>query len=463
LNTLKVLQKLDAETRANVYLVGGFVRDFLRGEPNYDLDVVVRSLSIKSVQTFLKDFGKTKFVKLSNAGNSFDVGILLFQAHNDEMIAQIKSPARGKKQTEDPTNTLRQDAAHRDFTINGMYMPINASRRNEIIDLVGGKRDLMAKKIVAIGDAGDRLTEHPTRIMRAISVAARTGFSLDENLLFALSKHANLLRNVNSDNIRSELNHILLSNKPSKYFKLMHTLGLLKFVMPELDTCVGVYQEKKYHKWDVFHHCIYTCDNTEPDLVLRLAGLLHDIGKPSTKDRHPAKGITFHKHEMMSVNLAKTLLTNLGYDNETKKKILTLVRHHMYHYTRDYSDGAIRRFINKIGITAENIKDLSNFPLFKLRSAERLGNGFKKIPVTDKQRDFEARIIQVFNETTALKEENLDIAGKDLMRIFNLGQSPVIGQIKKYLLEKVIDNQKLNTRVELVKLAAAWLLENQKH
>lgn len=463
MNTIQVLQKLERDTKADVYLVGGFVRDFLLHESSNDLDTVVRHLPIKSIQYFLRKFGKAKLVKLSKIENSFEVEVLLFQARGDNMIAQVKLPARGKKQIQDPTNTLRQDVAHREFTINGMYMPINATDRNEIIDMVGGRKNIADKRIVAIREAEDRITEHPTRIMRAISIAARTGFSIDEDLLFALSKHKHLLKNVHVDNIRTELNHILLSHKPSKYFKLMHLLGILKIVVPELDACIGVMQERKYHKWDVFHHCIYTCDNTAPDIVLRLAGLLHDIGKPATREVSETKGITFHKHEMAGVRLAKGLLINLGYDTETRKKILKLIRLHMYHYTRDYSDKAIRRFIEKVGINKENIKNLKDISLFQLRAAERLGNGFKKIPVTDKQKDFENRIVQVFSETTALRINDLVVDGSEIMSIFGLKESELVGKVLNYLLDKVMGDQKLNDRTELIKLAASYLSRHQKY
>ena len=466
MKTIQVLQKLDRATKAEVYLVGGFVRDFLRHEPNSDLDTVVRRLSIKSIQSFLKKYGKAKMISLASVKNGFNPDILLFKADNDDMLAQIRLPARGKKQIQDPSNTLRQDAAYRDYKINALYMPVNAKARSEIIDLVGGKEDLASKRITTVGRAEDRIGEHPTRIMRAISLAARTNFRLHEDVLFAIVEgvRKGLLSKVHADNTRMELNHILLSKNPSRYFRLMHILGILNVIMPELDNCVGVEQERRYHKWDVFHHCIYTCDNTEPDLVLRWAGVLHDIGKPVTKAVTKEKGITFHKHEMASVKLAKNILRRLNYDNDTRNKILKLVRLHMYHYTRDHSDGAVRRFINKAGITKNDIKTLSNFPLFKLRAAERLGNGFKKIPVTNKQRDFERRIIKVFEETTALKIKDLNINGHDIMDVFKLEESELVGQIQKYLLNRVINDPTLNKRVKLIRLAAAYLAKrNNSH
>ncbi len=462
MNTIEALQKLDKDTKAEVYVVGGFVRDFLLKKFNNDIDTVVRNLSVKGVQNFLKSWGKTKFIRLSKAEDNFDINLLLFRAYNDTMTAQIKLPTRGKTQIQDSNNTLQQDCMHRDFKINAMYMPINAKKKEEIIDLVGGLKDFNCKRISAVGDAEERIKEHPERVIRAISLAARTNFKLDEDLLFAIKHYVskNRLNKVHPDNIRKGLNYILLCDKPSKYFKLMQTLGILKAIIPELDACVGVEQERKYHKWDVFCHCIYTCDNLEKDLNLRLAGVLHDVGKLSTKETGKKKGITFHKHEIASVKIARAFLTKLKYSNATKYEVLKLIRLHMYHYTRDFSDGAIRRFIKKSGITEKDVENLKEFSLFKLRAAERLGNGFKKQAVTPKQKDFEARIIKVFNESTALQIADLDIDGKDVMKVFGLEQSEKVGTILEFLLEKVLDDKDLNNRIDLIRLTAIYLRDN---
>jgi hypothetical protein len=138
----------------------------------------------------------------------------------------------------------------------------------------------------------------------------------------------------------------------------------------------------------------------------------------------------------------------------------------MYHYTRNYSDKAILRFIKKAEITDEHIDNLGEFPLFKLRAAERLGNGFKKVPVTLKQKDFEERIIRVYKKSKALRVSDLDVDGKVIMSVFNLEQSEMIGKILKYLLAKVQDaalkNQDINNRVELTKLVAEYLLKHSQ-
>ena len=457
MSTIQVLQRLDREPSVSVYLVGGFVRDFLRNEKNPDLDAVVKGITIKSLQDFLSKHGKFKFIELSKVKDSFGMSIVLFQAHGDTLTAQIRLPARGLKQTQDLNNTLRQDAAYRDFTINAMYLPVNAKNKEDIIDYYSGKEDIANKRIRTVGDAVETMERHPVRMLRALSLAARTNFSIDEDVLFAIKHCAHLLKDVNADNIRKELNHILLCSKPSRYFKLMYILDLLDIVLPELAACVEVKQEARHHKWDVFHHCVYTCDNVDPDLILRLAGLLHDIGKPPTRKIIKGKGITFHKHEMVGSKLAKKALIRLGYDNNTRKEVSKWIRLHMYHYTRDYGDNAIRRFITKTGLVKEDLKDLDKFPLFQLRAGERLGNGFKTTPITTKQKDFEKRIIKIFNETTAFSVNDLAIKGSDIMEVFKLESSPLIGRVKKHLLSKVLSDQKLNNRIDLVKLAAIYL------
>ncbi len=188
--------------------------------------------------------------------------------------------------------------------------------------------------------------------------------------------------------------------------------------------------------------------------------MLHDVGKLNTKDINKKRGITFHKHEIASVKIARSFLTKLKYSNATKHEVLKLIRLHMYHYTRDFSDGAVRRFIKKSGITEKNIENLKEFPLFKLRSAERLGNGFKKMAVTPKQKDFEVRIVKVFNESTALQIADLGIDGKVIMEVFGLEQSEKVGTILKFLLEKVLDNKDLNNRIDLIRLTATYLKDN---
>ena len=240
----------------------------------------------------------------------------------------------------------------------------------------------------------------------------------------------------------------------------MEKVGILKLFIPELQACVGVTQEIKFHKYDVFNHVIKACDNVKPDLVLRLAALLHDIGKPRVKEVMQNGRITFHKHEHASTELAYKLLKRLKYDNSTIKRVTKLISLHMYHYVRDFTDAAVRRFIIKAGITEKDIaNNFKDFELFELRKADRLGNGFKNIAVTPKQLDFQARLKQVFLASNGHDTKDLSIDGSILMEEFELKPGPFIGEILKFLLDNVLEDPNLNNEESLLKLSKKFISE----
>lgn len=466
MNTIQVLQKLDKETTAKVYIVGGFVRDYLRNKNNEDLDIVIRGLSRKNIKKFLSKYGKVKNVVLTKTNDMFTVDILLFKSYEDASIeAQITLPRMGKNQTYSPHNTLKQDVKFRDFRINSMYLPINYGSKEEVIDLVHGKNDIVDRKIRSNGSPNERIKESPIRMLRAISLASRINYSIDIKLWNAIKANAYLINRVPAEAIRIEIDEILMSKKPSKYLKFLKKTGLLKHIAPEIQRCVGVKQDKKYHKYDVFTHLIYTVDNSDLDLVIRLAGLLHDIGKPAVKQviisNDNKAHITFYKHEIAGAKLATKLLKRLKYNNSIIKKVVALVRLHMYHYTREWTDTALRRFIKKANIDTYyiDLERITSFPLFRLRAAERLGSG-KKIAVTDRQKDFEKKIIDIYRASNGLNIQDLNIDGNVIMETFKLKQGVQIGQILNYLLQNILNKPALNNRLDLLKLTTDYLYTN---
>jgi len=452
MKTLKALRRLQEETKAEVFLVGGFVRDYARGKTNDDIDIVIRKLDIKHIIEFLSKLGTCKRINLTD-----NIEILLFRAREDKTVAQISLPRRNIQQIADKSNTLRQDAKYRDFTINAMYLPINYSSKKDIIDPGRGRMDLSEGLINTTHL--DLFKMSPIRLLRLVSLAARTGYRIPDILLRQAKEDSHLLVQAPAELMRKEFNKILLSKTPSKSLKLLNRLRLLHIVAPELAACVGVTQDSRYHKYDVFTHCIYTCDNTPMDLVLRLAGLLHDIGKTGTR-RKIGQRVTFHKHEMLSVKLTKSLLNRLRYDSRTKAEVLNLVRLHMYHYTREYGNGAVRRFIKKVGITKDMLDKLGDLPLFQLRQAERLGNGLKTDPVTQRQLDFEERIKKVFNKGAGISMKDLDINGHIIKEAFEIEDGKLIGAILDNLLWQVQRDKKANERLKLIELTLQYLRDN---
>ena len=390
MNTLQALKLLQSKTKAEVFLVGGFVRDYVRNKKSNSLSVVIRKMNKDAIVNFLGKYGECRAIK---SYDIFTQKTILFRASNDKREAQISLPRRGRKHIVDKNNTLRQDAKCRDFKINALYLPINFTSKKDVIDPMGGLTDIKLRIVsytIPYFHAGS-----PIRVLRAVSLAAKTEYRLNKNLLRIISKKKHNITWASPDNVRKELNKILLSHKPSIYLKIMQKVGLLMEVIPELSVCVNLKQNPKHHKYDVFTHCIFTCDNIEPDLVLRLAAVLHDVGKPDTRKIIKGK-VTFYKHNIAGVKRAHAFLNRLRYDSKTNYEVLNLIRMHMYYYTREFTDTAVRRFIKNAGINKCNIKNLSKLPLFKLRAAERLGNGLKKNPVTPKQISFEKRIKKVF-------------------------------------------------------------------
>ena len=306
----------------------------------------------------------------------------------------------------------------------------------------------------------------PIRMLRMVRLAATTNYRISNDLLKEARRQADRILTVPPEVIRQEFNRILLVPRPSRYLRLLQRMNLLKYFLPELDRCVGVKQDERYHKYDDFTHSILTADFLEPNLVLRLAGILHDVGKTDTrvetregKERH----VTFHKHEIESVKLARLFLDRLRYDNKTKDEVLGLVRMHMYHYTREYSDAAVRRFVKRAGINKANICNLREVPLFKLRAGERQGNGLKKEPITQRQVDFENRIKNMFECGGAAEINDLQINGHILMEAFGLKPGPQIGIILEYLVEEVRKNKAVNNRLDLLSLVLSYLKNQDKH
>jgi len=461
MNTIEVLRKFEKDTRSTynteVYITGGFVRDLLRKKKNTDLDVVVRFVPLDDIQKYLSAFGKAKKITLSQHNGVSETTFVSFRADGDEMEAQISSPKGVKRGSSDIKATLKQDSSQRDFTINAMYIPISRISTKNVIDYWGGKNDIAGRQLLTIGSAKARFTQSPIRVMRAFALASRLNYNIAGHVKAAIVENAYLLKSVPQEAIRAEFEEILLSQKPSVCLKMMQKLGVLKVILPELNDCAYCVQDKKYHKYNVFNHLVYTCDYSEPNLILRLAGLFHDIGKPISKSDGSSEKITFHKHEVIGARLAAVILKRLCFDNKTIEEVTHLIRMHMYHYTREYTDAGVRRFIANAKMTEKDVENVGEFPLFKLRIAERLGNGFKKQPITPRQKDFEDRIQKVYKNSTGLTISDLAIDGNDLIETFSMKPSRDIGIVLNYLLNLILEEPFLNERSALLHCALDFM------
>ena len=243
---------------------------------------------------------------------------------------------------------------------------------------------------------------------------------------------------------------ILLSPAPSRALRLFHQTGLLQVILPELADCVGVGQKGR-HVLDVFDHSIAACDAAPGEnLCVRAAALFHDIAKPKVKDTGEDGEVTFHRHEVVGAEICETILSRFKASNAEKNCIIRLVRHHMFHYTSEWTDAAIRRFITRAGLDI-----LDDLIALRLADASAIAPG-APAPISHLKELIE-RIDTILEAETALSIRDLEVGGRDLIRELNIKPGPVMGSLLEHLLDCVLEDPEVNNREKLLEMARRWL------
>jgi poly(A) polymerase/tRNA nucleotidyltransferase (CCA-adding enzyme) len=445
---LEILRKLERDTKAEIYFAGECARDLVRRKRPKDIEVLVKDLPLSQIAKYLKRHFKNVYVNSSSSS---------IEISSDSGKTVIRIPEKSGKFN--PHYSLKDDSRCRVFSINALYIPLR--KRKKIIDFHNGRSCIRSRKIKTISKPDVAIFRNSVVMMEALALCAGLNYKLDNNLFYAIKANYRLIEDASVEETRKAFNKILLSRKPSKYLRIMRDSGLMSIVLPELNMCTGVTQNTRYHKYDVFNHCVIACDNVKPDITLRLAALLHDIGKVQTREETVKFGktrVTFYNHEVVSAKIAKKVLRRLKYDKEIVTAVPNLVYNHMYNYEPDvWTDAAVRRFISKADITEKDLDDLDNLPVFLIRKADRAANGLNLSEISPRQTDFEERIREVYEGSKALAVTDLDINGDILMKEFNLRAGPTIGHILHYLLSLVIEDQKLNQRKILIEEASKYL------
>ena len=338
------------------------------------------------------------------------------------------------------STSLKDDLSRRDFTINAIaFDPI----ADELVDEFGGIRDLKNKLIRAVGDPVERFSEDGLRPLRACRFAAKLNFNIEPKTFKAISRCLKTAKKVSVERVHDELMKMMEADKPSIGLELMRRSGLLKLYIPELLKGVGVKQPKPFHKEDVYLHSIHSCDEAPKGKpTLRFAALLHDISKPSCK-----VGMTFYDHENVGALTAEKIMRRLKFSNASIEYAKALIRSHMFNYSYDWSDAAVRRFINRVG--PAYVDDL-----FELRRADVRSMGRKAD--TEGPRSLKARVKRVMDEQNALHVKDLKIDGNDVMKTLAIPPGPRVGEILGALLEKVLDDPSLNSRKTLLEMVKTF-------
>jgi tRNA nucleotidyltransferase (CCA-adding enzyme) len=338
--------------------------------------------------------------------------------------------------------TLAEDLARRDFTMNAIaYDPVGGA----LTDPFSGQADLAARLVRAVGDPVERFREDGLRPMRAVRQATQLAFAIDPPTAQAIPAALDSFRKVSGERVRDELFKLMAAPTPARGIELMRDSGLLAEVMPELLEGVGCHQNR-FHRFDVYQHTLHTLDSARPEVVLRLGALLHDVGKP--RSRQPREGApgeySFFKHEYVGAEMATDICRRLKLSTAQREDVTALVANHMFYYTPDWTDGTIRRFVRRVG--SERLP-----ALLALREADIAGRGFGEDPEQE-TRELKQRIEAVAAADAALQIKDLAIDGKDVMRVLGVPPGRRIGEVLALLLERVLDDPGLNTREELERL-----------
>ncbi|GHV96683.1 HDIG domain-containing protein [Spirochaetia bacterium] len=339
--------------------------------------------------------------------------------------------------------TIEEDLSRRDFTMNAIALRLPGG---EAVDPFGGAADIKAGIIRCVGSAPERFAEDGLRPLRAVRFAAQLGFELEQATLDAIPGALPVSAKVSPERVRDELDKILASPIPSRAFLLMEKTGLLSLFLSELAACRGI-DQKGFHRFDVLDHSLLACDYAAREQYpqeVRIAALLHDIGKPVTRKMGEAGVWTFYQHETESYKLSRKILTRLRHPNALIDNASHLVKEHMFHYTEEWTDAAVRRFIVRAGESS-----LEN--LYRLRRADAFATAATE-PPADFLLPLVSRVDKILAGSRALSLKDLAISGKDLIET-GIPPGKTIGIILNELLETVLDDPEQNTREKLLEIA----------
>ncbi len=434
---LAVLARL-REGGHQAYLVGGSVRDVLLGREGGGTADISTDLTPDEV--------RRRFAHVAPTGLPHGTVTIIEDSGTVECTTFRREGAYSDARRPDRvefTDDPQADLGRRDLTVNAMAWDPAAG---QLLDPHGGAIDLERRVLRAVGDPLARFREDALRPLRVARFTATLEMEPDAPLRRALaalmvpgSGYAGAA--VAAERVRDELERMLGAGRPSRGFELLREAGLLTLWLPELARCRGVPQNR-FHAHDVYFHSLYTCDEApreKPDV--RWAALLHDIGKPDTRVERQGEG-TFYNHQFVGAELADRLLERLRLPLARRARIVLLVREHMFDYRPGWSDGALRRWLRRVG--PEHVADL-----FDLRIADMLGNGLRQgFPrYLDPMRD---RIERLLAESSVLRVTDLAVDGNDVMREIGLAPGPAVREALEALLEEVLDDPARNTREHLV-------------
>jgi poly(A) polymerase len=419
---LALLSRAAGDLGARAWVVGGYVRDHLLGRERAEIDVVVEEGGAPQLSV--------RFAELAGAGppvifERYGTAQVTLPGHLVEFVsARSESYPPDSRKPQVRPASLEEDLRRRDFTVNTLLMDFDGN----IHDRLGGARaDLEARILRTPADPLQTFNDDPLRMLRAVRFAAQLGFDLAPDLIPAMRRLSGRLVSpvISAERMADELRKMLVSERPRLALELLDSGGLLEVVLPELAACKGV-EQSGYHTHDVYGHTLLAVGLTPPDLVVRLAAVFHDVGKPSTATPEGA----FTGHEEVGAGMARIALERLRFPQREIEAVVTLVRLHLrpVYYRSEWSDGAVRRLARDAGAQVERLMALA-----------RADVGASAYPEPEKLEELAARLASVLTERPTRLAPPID--GEDIMRARGIPPGPAVGQIKERLGELIMDGE----------------------
>ncbi len=455
----KQVNSVSKKTKVPAYVVGGFVRDFLMGrEQKKDVDFVVVGSGLEFAKKFdeaVKQIGSlVEFPDFDTARYIIEVKSLKSKVQSqEEKIVLEFAGARTEKYQADSRKpvveqtTLEEDLARRDFTVNTMAVPVavfadgkkltEAKLKKNLVDPFNGKKDLAGKVLCTPLEPDQTFSDDPLRMMRAVRFAGQLDFSIDPKTLESIYKNRERLKIVSAERIQEELFKLMSCPKPSVGLTLMFQTHLLDLVLPEVANLKGVEEVYGHQHKDNLIHTFKVVDNVaerSEKVLLRLAGLFHDIGKPTTKKLIPKIGWTFHQHEHVGKKMVYQISRRLRFSKNDTDYLAKLVRWHQQPISlmdEGISDSAVRRLVVSLG---EELDDL----LILGRSDITTGNPYKKEKRLKNYDNLEKKIVEVL-ERDKLRAFQSPLRGDEIMELSKLKPGPTVGKIKEAIEEAILD------------------------
>ena len=419
-------------------LVGGPVRDAILGRLGNDLDFTTNARPKDSEKILKKwadsvwDIGAA-FGTVAGKKGEITVEITTYRSENYEKDSRKPAVEFGEN--------IEGDLSRRDFTINAMALELTTDEPT-FIDLFNGVGDLVNKVIKTPGKPEDSFTDDPLRMMRAARFMSQLNFTIDESVLVAIKEMAHRLSIISSERVRDEFIKIIMSNNPRLGISLLVECGLADIFLPEIPKLKLEIDEHHHHK-DVYEHSLTVLEQAialearlgAANLTLRLAALLHDIGKPKTKALIAGGGVSFHHHEVVGAKMTKERLRTLRFDNHIVKDVGQLVFLHLRFHgygSGEWTDSAVRRYVRDAGELLEHLHLLTRADCTtrNQKKAQLLANTYDQL---------EQRIKELMQQEE-LNKIRPDLTGEQIMQILSIKPSPMVGKAYDFLLELRLEN-----------------------